>query len=189
VYPVEKEITVFTRSENIIKLRKSILALLKARAPNAEGALPAYYQEYGVSNERFHSCTSRKNKCILCGLCTRACEELGNSSIQTVLRGTSKTVSTAFDEPSLNCIGCAACASVCPVNAIELSDEHNSRTIWGKTFSLIACTNCGKPFATHEELEWLKGRIMDAELNLSYCPTCRRLACLNSITAKENMRT
>ena len=189
VYPVDKEITVFTRSENIVKLRKSILALLKAQAPHAEGAFPAYCLEYGVSIKRFHSCATRKNKCILCGLCTRACEELGNSSIRTVSRGTNKAVSTAFGEPSPNCIGCAACARVCPVNAIELLDEHNIRTIWGKTFSLIACADCGKPFATYEELEWLKDRILDAELNLSYCPTCRRRACLSSIIAKENRRT
>jgi NADH dehydrogenase/NADH:ubiquinone oxidoreductase subunit G len=174
VYPIKEEITVYTRSEKIIRLRQSILALLKTSAPEAEGALPAYYLEYGVSNELPSSDEKKDKKCILCGLCVKACGELGNSAIQAVMRGVYKTVAPPFNEPPLDCIGCAACARVCPTNAVEYSDDYDSRTIWGKTFALTKCSDCGKPFATPDELEWLKKKLLDTELNLAYCPACKR---------------
>jgi predicted molibdopterin-dependent oxidoreductase YjgC len=91
--------------------------------------------------------------CILCGLCVEACARLGTGAISTVGRGTGKKISTPYDEPSLDCVGCGSCAAVCPTAAIECAEQNGIRTIWGKTFDLVHCEICGRPFATKEELE------------------------------------
>jgi NADH dehydrogenase/NADH:ubiquinone oxidoreductase subunit G len=173
VYPVRENIVVHTNSGRITRLRRSILAMLKERAPEAEGALVDYCLEYDVSSIDPLPGWKEDEKCILCGLCVKACDELGNSAIQTAKRGIDKLVTTPFDEPASACIGCAACAKVCPVSAIDCESDGDTRTIWNKTFALLRCTGCGEPYATAEELEWLKRRLLDTELNLSYCPRCR----------------
>jgi NADH dehydrogenase/NADH:ubiquinone oxidoreductase subunit G len=172
VYPVKEAITVYTRSEKIIRLRRNILTLLKERAPEARGSLPEYCREYGVSDEPIFDMAADE-KCILYGLCVKACDELGNRAIQTTMRGTLKVVAPPFNEPPPACVGCSACARVCPANAISCTDDGDNRVIWGKTFALAKCSVCGKPYATTDELEWLKKKLLDTELNLSYCPQCR----------------
>ncbi|MDR1701238.1 MAG: (2Fe-2S)-binding protein [Sporomusaceae bacterium] len=178
VYPVREALKVTTNSERIKRLRRGILTLLLERAPQAGGDLAAYCREYGVTKDVVFSETTDE-KCILCGLCVKACEELGNSAIQTALRGVQKTVATPFNEPSPDCIGCAACARVCPSEAIKVSEKGGKRAIWGKTFELVKCAACGKPFATRQELEWLQKKILPVETSLAYCPQCRGRVMLN----------
>ena len=176
-YPVKDGLKVYTKTEKIVQLRRMILALLKEQAPEAQGKLPEYCREYNVADYGLQFNKDKDEKCILCGLCSKACEELGSCAIQTTMRGIDKVVAPPFNEPPETCIGCAACSRVCPTNAIECIDVHaydqDTRTIWGKTFVLQRCAACGKPYATQEELEWLKGKLLDTELNLSYCPACR----------------
>ena len=179
-YPAKDGIQVATRSDRIVSLRRTVLALLKEQAPRAQGALAEYCDEYGVSDHGLSFNIDPMNKCILCGLCSKACEELGNSAIQTTMRGIDKVVAPPFNEPPQTCIGCASCARVCPTGAIECAEDADTRTIWKKTFTLLRCAKCGKPYATAEELEWLKARLVDADLNLEYCPGCRPRASINT---------
>jgi len=184
-YPAKEGLRVNTRSVRVTRLRRAILALLKEQAPEAEGKLPEYCAEYGVSDYALQYNEKPEEKCILCGLCSKACEKLGSFAIQTTMRGIDRVVAPPFNEPSEACIGCASCKKVCPTGAIESIEDlgaqtdgpnavHPTRTIWGKTFELIQCAACGKPFATKEELEWLKERLTkDTDLNQEYCPKCR----------------
>jgi ferredoxin len=118
-------------------------------------------------NDRFTAVADEK--CILCGLCAKACAEMGTGAISTVGRGIAKKIATPYEEASPDCIGCTACAQVCPTHAIEFSESGKNRTIWGKTFELVTCADCGKPFATREELTYL-------ESDETRCADCRKKA-------------
>jgi NADH dehydrogenase/NADH:ubiquinone oxidoreductase subunit G len=174
VYPAADGIEVLTKTEKIKRLRSNILCMLMERAP-ANNCLDALCLEYGVKlNERF--LLDRAEKCVLCGLCAKACALLGMSAITTAMRGTFKKVTTPFGEPSSKCIGCSSCFRVCPSGAIELSEANGKRQIWGKEFDLLKCAECGTVFATPEEIEHLtkKGVVFAGSENL--CAECRKKA-------------
>ncbi|MFC1994518.1 FAD-dependent oxidoreductase [Chloroflexota bacterium] len=118
-YPVAEGIEVNTNSEEVRKARKIILELLLARCPNVE-LIQNLAKDYGVEKPRF---ALEDEKCILCGLCTRICQErMGVGAISFLGRGIDQKVSTPFDKLSDVCRTCGACAFVCPTGAIKLED-------------------------------------------------------------------
>jgi len=171
IYPVTKEIEVKTHSEKIIEMRKNIIMLLAARTPQNE-LITRLGEEYGIPPvTRFK--VDNLEECILCGLCVRACDEIGLSAISTVDRGITKKISTPFDEPSKVCIGCGACAYVCPTGAIKILDSGNRRTIWGKTFELLRCSYCSEYFITREHYEYVRNK-SDHTLDEILCDKCKK---------------
>lgn len=174
IFPITREVEVLTKSEKIINMRKTIVMLLSLRAPQNE-YMKKLREEYGIQDkeiERFN--VDRSEECILCGLCVKACEEVGTCAISTVNRGVTKKVSTPYDEPSAYCIGCGACAFVCPTGAIKISDSNGHRTIWNKEFKLIKCEECGHYFATQEQMDYIKHKL-GTETNEMLCEKCRRV--------------
>ena len=151
-YPIEGPCEVKTASPSILEQRKVILMLLQARAPQGE-RIDGLGQIYDAAVPR-DFVTLDNEKCILCGLCMQACESLGTGAISTVLRGIEKKVSTPYDKPSKDCVGCCRCATVCPTGAIEWSQTDRDRTIWGRTFEFAYCERCGAVLGTAEEVAW-----------------------------------
>ncbi|MFR1056634.1 MAG: 4Fe-4S dicluster-binding protein [[Clostridium] scindens] len=111
-------------------------------------------------------------KCIMCGLCARACASLGTGAISTVMRGISKKISTPYDEPSSACIGCLSCAKICPTRAIDFAEDEKTRNIWGREFELIRCKECGAAVGTKEEMDYAAMRCGEEPTYL--CPDCRK---------------
>ena len=72
VYPIEKNTIVRTRSEKVDRIRKMILELLMAHAPDAF-ELVELTREYGADRDRFEKEASFS---IHCGLCVRYCAEV-----------------------------------------------------------------------------------------------------------------
>ncbi|RZN67156.1 MAG: 2Fe-2S iron-sulfur cluster binding domain-containing protein [Candidatus Methanolliviera hydrocarbonicum] len=115
-YPVEDGLLVRTDSPDIIEIRTMLLELLLARCPEEE-RIQNLAREYGVVRPRFKL---EDESCILCGLCTRVCEELvGVSAINVINRGVEREVDTPYKELSDDCIGCGLCALLCPTDAIK----------------------------------------------------------------------
>jgi NADH dehydrogenase/NADH:ubiquinone oxidoreductase subunit G len=172
LYPVDEGLIVDTRSEKVMLVRKTVLELLLARNPEAEG-LPELAAEYGITKPRY-PLDDEYGKCILCGLCVRTCREVvGVEALGYMSRGTAKKVGPAFMEPSPVCIGCGACAFVCPTGHIVMTEKGDERKIWGKTFELEKCGKCGKLYAPKFELEWMSKVTGVPYEKLAICPDCR----------------
>lgn len=180
IFPITSEVEVVTNSEKIQTIRKDLLMLLQARCPENE-EIAKLAKEFKVEEQRVKRFKlDNTENCMLCGLCAKACEKMGTGAISTVDRGIFKEVSTPFGDPSPVCIGCAACANVCPTNAIKMVDKDGEREIWGKKFKLVKCEDCGEEFATEEHLKFAfekSGRKLEKAL----CDKCRRKAGLEEI--------
>ena len=147
-----------------------ILRLLEKRAPESP-EIRALCEKYAAPEiDRFVRADGEK--CVLCGLCAKACAELSVGAISTVGRGVAKEVATPYHEPSSVCVGCGSCAGVCPTGAIEITETADTRTIWGKTFRLVRCERCGQIMGTREELD-LAARRSGQEPD-ALCRTCRQ---------------
>ena len=150
-FPVLKDLIVETNTPKLKEMRKVLLALLTAQTPE-NANVKKFTKAFGVADySRF--VLDHGNDCMLCGLCVKACEEVGCTSIATVNRGITKKVSPPFEAPSNTCIGCCACAYVCPTECIEVKESKGKREIWGKEFNMLKCSVCGRYFITEEEYE------------------------------------
>ena len=177
LYPVEEGLIVKTDSERIINNRRTIMELLLARCPGLE-AIQDLARRLGVDKTPFKL---ENKKCILCGLCVRACEEVvGVSAISLVNRGTNREVASPFYEAPDACIGCGSCAYICPVKAIKMEDIGDTRTItmpnpkMKKTeFKLKKCEKCGKYWAPERQLDYIAGKAGLAPEIFNVCLDCR----------------
>ncbi len=116
VYPAEKNIVVRTRSEKVDRIRKMILELLMAHAPDAFD-LQDLAKEYGADRNRFEK---EPSFCIHCGLCVRYCNEIKKkNAIGFVDRGIRKEISFIPEIASKECWNCKECFPLCPTEALQ----------------------------------------------------------------------
>jgi predicted molibdopterin-dependent oxidoreductase YjgC len=141
-YPAEEGLTVFTASERVKETRKMVVELLLARCPD----VPQIWQlaeKMGIKESRFKK--KEDQRCILCGLCVRVCEEMvGVSAISFANRGIEREVNTPFGINSKVCIGCGSCTYICPTGCIEMvggPGPPGGRTMNMGDLALDVCPN------------------------------------------------
>jgi bidirectional [NiFe] hydrogenase diaphorase subunit len=174
--PIREGLCIRTDTPAVLASRKWTLELLWAAAPEAE-AIAEMAQKHGVNQPRFSSSNAR-GKCILCGLCVRACRAvLGQPAICFSWRGGARRVGMPFSVTSDTCTGCSACAHVCPTGHIASIDDGLMRrmTAWNTELALIRCAACGQAFGTAREFEMARARTLGQIPAGSVCPHCRRL--------------
>jgi NADH dehydrogenase/NADH:ubiquinone oxidoreductase subunit G len=116
VYPVEINLVVRTRSEKVNRIRKMILELLLAHAPDAF-ALQDLAKEYGADKGRFEK---EASFCIHCGLCVRYCAEVKKkNAVGFVDRGTRREIGFIPEIAMKECWNCKECFPLCPTEALQ----------------------------------------------------------------------
>jgi NADH dehydrogenase/NADH:ubiquinone oxidoreductase subunit G len=116
LYPVEPNLVVRTRSKRVDKVRKMLLELMLAHAPDAV-ELQALAKEYGADKARFEK---EPSFCVLCGLCVRYCAEVKKkNAIGFVDRGVRREVAFIPEIASKECEDCKECFPLCPTEALQ----------------------------------------------------------------------
>lgn len=143
---------IYTNSGKVKKYRKLIVELLLAAhcrdcttcVKSGECNLQDLARRLGIMNVRFENTRETQeiddsspaiirdpNKCILCGDCVRACEELqGIGALGFAFRGTDAMVMPAFNKKiaETSCVGCGQCRVYCPTGAISI--HTNMDEVW-----------------------------------------------------------
>ncbi len=116
VYTVEDNLVVRTRTEKVDRLRKTILELLMAHAPDSP-ELMELAGEYGADRDRFDK---EASFCIHCGLCVRYCDEVEKkNAVGFIDRGVNKEISFIPDIASKECDACKRCFPLCPTSYLQ----------------------------------------------------------------------
>ncbi len=127
-YPVREEMTVWTKSERVVRHRKLLAQMYLGRWPNVP-VVQDVARRCGVTDgAAFQSDLTDPNPkaCILCGHCVKACEEFIQERILDFAgRGILRHLTMPFGETDPHCIGCTSCAFVCPTGAIQVVEELN----------------------------------------------------------------
>ena len=109
--------------------------------------------------------TIKGDRCVLCGLCARVCSEvLGVGAINFSGRGIKTSINTPWYDVSSSCIGCGACAYVCPADAIDIVTEGDERVMktWHNTsLKLKECAASLEFFATEKGLDFINKLLTD----------------------------
>ncbi len=85
------------------------------------------------------------NKCILCGLCVRTCNEISRTeNLGLFGRGFGTIPMSAFDLPlaESNCVSCGACVSTCPTGALASRTPTVKNIVLPYLESTVTCKGC-----------------------------------------------
>ena len=150
--PVSEGMEVFTDTKKVYSAQKGVLELMLADhkqnclscARNGTCELQALCRRFNLLVPDLPDISSREPlrldnpsivkdpaKCVKCGRCVKACEEIqGISALTYSNRAGDFRVTTAFDLPmaETDCVLCGQCSLVCPVGAIV--EEDSTAPVW-----------------------------------------------------------
>lgn len=170
-----------TTTAEVMRIRRGLLELYLVQAPDAP-YIKQLAAKHGITHSRFSHEPREgepEQKCILCGLCVRVCNDaIGAGVINFIGRGPETKVNTPYSEPSRTCIGCTACAQVCPTEVITIADIDGIRSVvtWCNTqVTMKKCRICGQIVAPEPLVQEVHRKILDLrEEYKDVCIKCRR---------------
>jgi NADP-reducing hydrogenase subunit HndD len=131
-----------TRSEKVVRARRTILEMLASTMDLSEAAdIQAMISDYGVDVNRFPDAERREvpvkddnpmyvrdySKCLLCWRCVQVCADDAQYTyaINFSGRGYETQIGTFFDRtiPETTCVLCGQCVGVCPTGALKSKRE------------------------------------------------------------------
>ena len=131
-----------TRSEKVIRSRKTILEMLDSTMDLSEAAeIQVMMKDYEADPNRFPDAERREtpvkddnpmyirdySKCLLCWRCVQVCAEDAQYTyaINFEGRGYETQIGTFFDKtiPETTCVLCGQCVGVCPTGALKPKRE------------------------------------------------------------------
>jgi len=125
LYPVEPDLIVRTRTQEVDKVRKLILEFLLAHAPDSV-RMNELAAEYGADKDRFGK---EASFCILCGLCVRYCAEVKKLNvIGFVDQGAKREINFIPELAAQHCWDCKECFPLCPTSYLQAA-FHLTHTI------------------------------------------------------------
>ena len=132
-----------TRSEKVVRARRTILEMLASTMDLSEAAeIQQMMYEYGASSSRFPGAERRESdvkddnpmyvrdysKCLLCWRCVQVCADdvQYTYAINFEGRGFETQIGTFFDKtiPETTCVLCGQCVGVCPTGALKPKREY-----------------------------------------------------------------
>ena len=101
------------------------------------------------------------NRCIMCGLCVRICDETqGVQALDFHKRGMAATIGTANEEP-LDCEFCGQCITICPTGALmDLTTDYRGLAALFKSSKTI-CNFCS--WGCTIKIDTKKGKVIRIE--------------------------
>jgi len=166
--PVDRDgMVIHTNSERVLAARKMVVELLLASGKhdcltcesNGRCELQDLAYELEVESPRFPvdppeypiddsnpMILRDLNKCVLCGRCVRACNEVQvNRVIDFGYRGARTKIVTAYDRDyaESNCVFCGECVQVCPVGALTERKARFAGRPWDIKRVPTTCAYCG----------------------------------------------
>jgi NADH-quinone oxidoreductase chain G len=162
--PATEGMIIRTATPDIIKARKMVLELLLLNHPldcpvcdkAGDCDLQNLTYEYKVDANRFsdekfqHEIDYNNplierdmNRCVLCGKCSRICDEIvAYGALTFISRGIETKIGCEF-EGALNCEFCGSCVSVCPVGSLLARPFKFKARFWSLTKQKTVCGYCG----------------------------------------------
>lgn len=131
-----------TRSEKVVRARKTILEMLASTMDLSESEeIQRMIREYGADVNRFPDAERRESevkddnpmyvrdysKCLLCWRCVQVCADDAQYTFAINFngRGYETQIGTFFDKtiPETTCVLCGQCVGVCPTGALKPKRE------------------------------------------------------------------
>ncbi|MGQ9681183.1 MAG: formate dehydrogenase subunit alpha [Anaerolineae bacterium] len=169
--PVQEGMVVTTHSPFLEEMRRETLKLLFLRHPfncgacdiNGNCQLQDLAYAYDISHQDLHDygisplslgddawatplIRYHPRRCVLCGRCVKACEQIaGVGCITFKGRGATTRIGPVEPTPEFNpqCVSCGECMSVCPANALVESMGRAKSKPWETRRVKTVCTYCG----------------------------------------------
>ncbi|MCG2739652.1 MAG: molybdopterin-dependent oxidoreductase [Syntrophaceae bacterium] len=193
--PAVDGLSVTSRSEGLLKMRREILNLILTAHPldcpqcdkGGECRVQELAYEHGIEKVEYAALREDRKegyatplirywelRCVLCGRCVQGCREVsGRAAID--IKGNGFEARIAPTENG-DCISCGECLSLCPVGALTEALSPVKGRVWQSERTDTACPHCG--FGCRLTLNVLDGKIISKVISETNLPPNNTSLCI-----------